>query len=85
MTCTEKLKLEHPEYVAQKCNPCSGEYLSDVYATWGREKLKLEHKDCPSSFDYLEDPDWCTCSDDACRRCWDREIPVEDAFENKTF
>ncbi len=53
-----------------------------------REKLALEHPElldeiyfggaysCPHNYQYLAKPDYCPGADDnACRRCWDREIP----------
>ena len=61
-----------------------------------REKLRDEHPDkinpnvgggctyCPSTYGYLEDPDYCSegfGGANACNRCWDREIPEEAASE----
>ena len=56
-----------------------------------REKLKIEHPDhinmgciggcvgCPSSYEYLDNPDYCMDVNipmgERCTRCWDREIP----------
>ena len=55
-----------------------------------RERLKIEHPDCvdefrfvggcencPSTYNYLDDPDFCDSSDPTCKACWDREIPEE--------
>ena len=37
---------------------------------------------CPHK--YLEDPDWCMgCNPDVCHKCWDREIPEDEVFENQ--
>lgn len=61
MTCKEKLRLEHPEYVSDEyiggCDycPCDFGYLD--LPLW-----------CPISNDEL-------ISDDLCRVCWNREIP----------
>ena len=62
MTCREKLKIEHPEYVDTSyrggCKGCPSNYgyLPDPPAIKG----------------YFDD---CTIT---CTVCWDREIPVED-------
>ena len=58
-----------------------------------REKLRIEYPewvkdyfiggvfDCPSSYGYLGDPDFCNrCDSSACTRCWDREIPEKDGL-----
>ena len=56
-----------------------------------REKAKIEHPECinavfeggvaqcPRTYGYLEDPDYCydTWDESRCDRCWDREIPEE--------
>lgn len=69
MTCREKLKLEHPEYVIK-------DYTSD------KDSLFLLGsnyaggcKGCPSTYGYMADPDWCDGTSSRCSECWDREIP----------
>lgn len=54
-----------------------------------REKLAMEHPDliddvyaggcanCPSSYDYLDKPDYCGKCVNDCYLCWNREIPEE--------
>ena len=59
MTCREKAKIQHPEWV-------NDYFIGGV-------------RNCPSSYGYLEDPDFCKRRDSsACTRCWDREIPEKD-------
>lgn len=61
MTCREKLKIEHPEYVneiwAGGCFRCPSDY---------------EYLPKP---DYCANTD--RCYEDDCERCWDREIPED--------
>lgn len=52
-----------------------------------RERLANEHPErvnemfgggchgCPYDYNYMRKPDFCDGAGDACRRCWDREIP----------
>lgn len=52
-----------------------------------REKLAIEYpgnvhptydggcKGCPSEYGYLPERSDCTCGDEECTKCWDREIP----------
>lgn len=65
-----------------------------------REKLTLEHPelvdedyfgqcaDCPSTYGYLGDPDFCPfittnqTTNEKCTKCWDREIPEEKKGED---
>lgn len=68
MTCREKLKMEHPEYVVH-------DYISD------KESLGLLGsnyaggcKGCPSNYGYLDEPEWCDGTSSRCAECWDREI-----------
>lgn len=62
-----------------------------------REKLAMEHPEdvddyfdggcfgCPSSYKYMNDPEWCKHSDlTRCGECWDREIPGEKSEAAKT-
>ena len=63
-----------------------------------REKLAMEHPDrisenyrggccsCPSIYGYMRDPEYCgeIMPDDACTRCWDREIFGNETKETKT-
>ena len=56
-----------------------------------REKAKIEHPECvnavfeggvaqcPRTYGYLEDPDYCYnfWDESRCDRCWNREIPEE--------
>ena len=70
MTCREKLKLEHPEQIDDaQLGGCGG---------------------CPQEYGYLKKPDRSQCifgnldmshaeKYAMCTRCWDREIPGEDA------
>lgn len=69
MTCREKLKIQHPEYVVH-------DYISD------KESLGLLGsnyaggcKGCPSNYGYLDEPEWCDGTSSRCAECWDREIP----------
>lgn len=51
-----------------------------------REKLKMEHpeeldikcfggcNDCPASYGYAKNPEWCKAGDETCTKCWDREV-----------
>ena len=68
-----------------------------------REKLKREHPEsvsdllwggcmgCPSSYDYLDDPEICSKDpyienkDHICRKCWAREIPNSEPELNSQF
>lgn len=68
-----------------------------------REKLKREHQEsgsdllwggcmgCPSSYDYLDDPEICSKDpyienkDCICRKCWNREIPNSEPVPNAQF
>lgn len=69
MTCREKLKIQHPEYVVH-------DYISD------KESIGLFGsnyaggcKGCPSNYGYLDEPEWCDGTSSRCAECWDREIP----------
>ena len=65
MTCREKLKMEHPEYINEKweggCFRCPSSY-----------------KYLPNP-DYCANPD--RCHEDNCKRCWDREIPEKTCID----
>lgn len=57
-----------------------------------REKLAMEHPEeidiecfggcnnCPSTYGYAKDPEWCEAVEEKCTKCWDRE--VEETAEN---
>ena len=64
MTCRERLKLEHPEYI-------DDQNTLDIYAGGCCG--------CPDDHAYLDPPEFCTDKDismeERCRRCWDRTIP----------
>lgn len=60
-----------------------------------REKLKKEHPEdidrrlgcgcrgCPDDHNYLPLPLYCGRDEDACKKCWDREIPEDGAEPDK--
>lgn len=64
-----------------------------------REKLMLEHPNrvdekwtggcfnCPDTYDYLPDPDYCEGRGvpTLCRKCWDREIPGTEDKKNLPY
>lgn len=69
MTCREKLKMEHPEYVVKDYNSDKDSLflLGSKYAGGCRG--------CPSNYGYLDEPEWCDGTTSRCAECWDREIP----------
>lgn len=78
MTCREKLKMEHPEYVIHN-------YISD------KESIGILGtryaggcKGCPSNYGYMADPDWCDGTSSRCTECWDRKIP-DNPLEHESF
>ena len=79
MTCREKLKLEHPEYVIK-------DYTSDKeYRSISGLGSRYAGgcKGCPSTYGYMADPDWCDGTSSGCAECWDRKIPGTDRLKTE--
>lgn len=61
-----------------------------------REKLKQEHPEeidiecfggcnnCPSTYGYAKDPEWCEALETKCTKCWDREVETDIETEVET-
>lgn len=58
------------------------EKLKTLYPDYESVLNKLMEEVCPESFDIANDPDYCLSCDDSCIKCWNREIPEEDAVAN---
>ena len=58
-----------------------------------REKLTIEHPhsvdvgfmggcaNCPSDFFEISIPDYCSCDEETCTKCWDRELSATEQTE----
>lgn len=54
---------------------CKEKLIQD-HPDWSEAKVNgVIREECPEQYMNIGDPDWCSHSLNACKKCWDREIP----------